>query len=277
MLAPFELDWCGGASAARLRRRRPGIDELPWESLHAETLDDATLAAARTTWTEGAFSEYASAAAFAALAGALLEAGAPIDLTAMAGDFVVDEITHVELNARLAATIGGAAPHLVDLDKLAPPRTDHPAIARAAALAIKICVVGESLSVPVLATAARVATQPLARAVLARIAHDEGPHARLGAHVLAWAGDRLDPFRDPLRDIARRALAAYAPLWRRRPPPPNPSTRALGILDGADHARVLRRAVRARVVPALAVAHLAPDPGWIDELLGDDVDAPRAA
>ena len=41
--------------------------------------------AARVVWTESAFSEYASAAAFAAIATALLEAGAPIDLTAAAG------------------------------------------------------------------------------------------------------------------------------------------------------------------------------------------------
>jgi hypothetical protein len=272
--APFELDWLGGATAARLRRRRPGTDLLPWCEL---ALAPDVAAAARRAWTEGAFSEYASAAAFAALAAALLEAGAPIDLTAMAADFVVDEMTHVELNARLAAAAGGAAPHLVELERLAPPRTDAPAIVRAAELAIRICTVGESLSVPVLATAARTATHPLARAVLARIAHDEGPHARLGALVLAWAGDRLAPHRARLTSVAMRALAAYAPLWRGPIAPGDPRMQAIGILDDATHRRVLVRAVRARVVPALAVAGLAPPTEMIDELLLDELDAPRAA
>jgi len=276
VIAPFELDWLGGAAATRLRRRRPGIDELPWSTLDPRGLDAATLDAARAAWTDGAFSEYASAAAFAALALALLEAGAPIDLTAMAGDFVVDEITHVELNARLAAQIGGAAPHLVELDRVAPVCAPGPAIARAAELAVRICVIGESLSVPVLVSAARRATHPLVRAVLGRIAHDEGPHARLGTLVLGWAGDRLAPHRDRLIAAAVRALAAYAPLWRDdadTSPTPDDASAALGLLDAVTHRRVLRRAVRARVVPALDAAGLAPAPEAIDELLGGRVAA----
>ena len=273
MIAPFELDWAGGAAEARLRRRRPGVDDLPWREL---ALEPEVVDAARAAWTEGAFSEYASAAAFAALAAALLEAGAPIDLTAMAADFVVDELVHVELNARLAAAAGGAAPHLVDLEKLAP-KIDAPPLARALELAVRICLVGESLSVPVLATAARRATDPLARAVLARIAHDEGPHARLGALVLAWAGERVDPYRARLKDVAARTLASYAPLWRGPVPRSDARTEALGLLEGAEHRRVLRHAVRARVVPALAHHDLAPPPEAVDELLRDDMDAPRGA
>jgi hypothetical protein len=279
VIAAFELDWLGGAAAARLRRRRPGVDQLPWGTLDAAAYDDDTIAAARAAWTEGAFSEYASAAAFARLAGALLEAGAPIDLTAMAGDFVVDEITHVELNARLAAAAGGATPHLVELERLAPVTSDRPAIARAAELAIRICVVGESLSVPVLTAAARCARHPLVRAVLARIAHDEGPHARLGAMVLGWAGDRLAPHRTHLMEVAARALEAYAPLWREEPAHPERGPRGsesredLGLLAPSIHHHLLRRAVRVRVVPALAAAGLAPPPTFVDELLGDGVAA----
>ena len=72
-------------------------------------------------WTRTAFSEYASAAAFAEIAPLLLAAGAPIDLVAAAGDFVVDEVVHTEAAARLAAALGGAVALEVDLGKLVRP------------------------------------------------------------------------------------------------------------------------------------------------------------
>lgn len=262
MTGAFELDWLGGAAAARFRRARPAIDAF---APFAHELDPALAAIARAAWTEGAFSEYASAAAFAALTAALLEAGAPIDLIAMAGDFVVDELAHAELNARLAMAVGGAAPHRVELERLAPVAAPGPAIARAAELAIRTCAIGENLSVPVLARAARGARQPAARAVLDRIVRDEGPHARLGAMVLAWAGDRLAPHRAELSAAARAAIASYAPLWSDDTAPCRLDLRGawtgadLGLLDAVDHRRILRRALRTRVAPALAVAGIAID------------------
>jgi hypothetical protein len=202
----------GGPAEARLRRRRPGIDDLPWGTLESTPLPDDLAETARASWTDGAFSEYASAAAFSALTTALLEAGAPIDLTAMAADFVVDEMVHVELNARVAAELGGAAPYLVDLQKVAPlTEPGLPAIDRAAELALRISCIGEALSVPVLAGSTRAADHPLTRAVLARIVRDERPHARLGWLVLDWCGARVDRAR--LGRVAARAIAAYAPLW----------------------------------------------------------------
>lgn len=274
MIGPFELAWHGGAAAARFRRARPMTGTLEFAPF-GHQLAPGLAAIARAAWTEGAFSEYASAAAFAALTTALLEAGAPIDLVAMAGDFVVDELAHVEWNARLAMAVGGAAVHRVDLEALAPVIAPGPAIARAAELAIRTCAIGENLSVPVLAGAARRARQPIVRAVLQRIVRDEGPHARLGALVLAWAGDRLAPHRSRLVAAARAALAGYAPLWRDRPgdagdadeaadtpeadaPPTEGSWTGadLGLLSARAHRQILRRAVRTRVAPVLAAAGL---------------------
>jgi len=202
----LELDWLGGAAERRFRRRRPGIDDLPWGSL-SPGCPDAQLA-----WTDGAFREYASAAAFTALATALLEAGAPIDLAMMAGDFVADEVLHVELNARVAAELGGAAPYQVELEKVAP-YTDPalPAIERAAELALTLSCIGEALSVPALVRGVRDTSQPLVKAVLARIAADERQHAEIGWLVLDWAGARVDRAR--LGQVARARLEAYAPLF----------------------------------------------------------------
>lgn len=116
MTGVFELAAIGGPWARRLAPRRVWIDDLPW----AEPLprDDVDL---RLVWTRTAFSEYASAAAFAEIAAALLAAGAPIDLIAAAGDFVVDEIVHTEAAARLAAALGGAIALEVDLTRLVRP------------------------------------------------------------------------------------------------------------------------------------------------------------
>jgi len=266
VIAQLELEWLGGPAASRFRRRRPGADDLPWGSLAAAapSLPDEVAAAARASFTDGAFSEYASAAAFAALASALLEAGAPIDLIAMAGDFVVDEMVHVELNARLAMELGGAAPYAVDLDKVAPlVDAALPAIERAAELAVKISCIGEALSVPVLSGSLRAAGHPLVRAVLARLARDEPPHARIGWLILDWAEGRLDAAR--LAVVAGEALAAYAPLWRQASDDADPAhRRTLGWMDGATYRRALTRAVRERVARPLAARGIAVDTARLD-------------
>jgi hypothetical protein len=241
MTSQWELDWLGGPAERRLRRRRPGIDDLPWGTLAADLPPDP--AAEQLVWTDGAFREYASAAAFSALTTALLEAGAPIDLVAMAGDFVVDEMVHVELNARVAAELGGAAPYHVDLEKVSPYVDPAlPAIERAAELALTTSCVGEALSVPSLAGSLRSAHHPLIRAVLARIVRDEGPHARLGWIVLDWAGDRIDRAR--LAAVARDRLAAYAPLW---------------ACDDCPETRILARAAAEDVVRPLAARGICVD------------------
>jgi hypothetical protein len=85
---------------------------------------------------------------------------------------------------------------------------------RAAELAITTSCVGEALSVPSLTRSRSLTDVPLVHAVLDRLVRDEGPHAEIGPRFLAWAGDRLSAGdRDRLGQIARRAVAVYAPLW----------------------------------------------------------------
>ena len=211
----FELAWRGGATAARLHRRRPGGDALPWGTLDVSgpARDEA-----RAAWSEGCFTEYASAAAFSALTTALLEAGAPVDLIATAADIAVDELFHVELSARVTMELGGAVPLDVDLATVAPlPELTRP-IARAVEIAVVTSCIGESLSVPSIARSRVLADQPLTRGALDVLLADEGPHARLGFWILDWASERLtDGERGALSRIASEALEAYAPLWREAP------------------------------------------------------------
>ncbi len=213
----LSLEWLGGATERRLRRSRPGFDDLPWSSFDPEARgpDDAELLSAREVWTNGVFTEYASAAAFSAMNVAFLECRAPVDLCAAAADFALDELVHVTLASRLVMTLGGATPYVADLARVAPAPSPARPLLRAAELAVKVSCVGEALSLPALSASHRGATEPLVRAVLERLRHDEGPHAAIGAWFLGWAQDELtDEDRAHLGRVATDAVRVYAPLWQ---------------------------------------------------------------
>jgi hypothetical protein len=208
----FELELLGGPAERSWRRLRPGVEELPWSSLDARDYPAELCALARRSWTEGAFREYCTAAAFAALLRAMLEARAPLDLVGMAGDFVADEMLHAELNARMAMRLGGAAPFQVDFDALVPKVAGGDARLGAVELGVRVCCVGEALSVPMLAGTMRAAEHPLTRSVLERIVRDEPAHAELGWRLLEWADGWLDDGqRAHLGRVARDALAESVP------------------------------------------------------------------
>src|SRR5690606_13022518 len=125
---------------------------------------------ARVSWTEAAYNEYCTAAAFSELLGALLAAKAPVDLVGMASDFVADEILHVELTSRVAMELGGGAPYEIDFEDLhRRPAAELTPLQRANELVVHVCCVGEAFSLPMLASAFGSATHPLTRAVLERI------------------------------------------------------------------------------------------------------------
>ncbi|MFO0550119.1 MAG: ferritin-like domain-containing protein [Polyangiaceae bacterium] len=263
----FEVEWFGGPAERRLRRRRPGVDALPWGTLALDAYSPAAIAEARKVWTNGAFTEYASAAGFTALTTALLECGAPIDLTAAAADFAVDELDHTELAARLAAELGGAVPYEVDLGEVSPFTTPGASpLVRAAELAIKTSCVGEALSVPVIAESLEVANQPLVRAVLERLLHDEGPHAKLGHWFFEWASPRLTQSElHHLGEISLETLEVYAPLWRIDPCSQCPPAPELGATT---HRETLRIAARDRVVAPLRRWGVELDSARVEDLIG---------
>jgi hypothetical protein len=208
MRAAFTMSTIGGPWGRRLAPRRRWIDELPWdEALPADA------EGARVVWTRTAFSEYASAAAFAEIAGALCAAGAPIDLIAAAGDFVVDELVHAEVAARLAAALGGAVALEVDLARLVRPAAAADPLMRAAELIVRTSCVGEALTVPVLKLARATAGSPLVAAALGRIVRDEAAHAQLGGWFLDWAAPAFDDdARRALGAVAADAIVGFAPL-----------------------------------------------------------------
>ncbi len=206
-LVPFQLAAIGGPWGRRLAPRRAWIDELPWDEAQPAS------AAARQVWTTTAFSEYASAAAFAEIAVALCACNAPIDLIAAAGDFVVDEIVHTELAARVAAAFGGAVALEVDLGKLVRPPTATDPLLAAAERVVRTSCVGEALTVPILKLSRRLAGSALVDQALAAVVADESSHAQLGWWFLDWADDRLDDdARAHLGRVAGHAMRGFAPV-----------------------------------------------------------------
>lgn len=247
----FQLEALGGPWGRRLQRRRASVAALPWCDAVREPA--SALAQARWVWTQSAFSEYASAASFAAIAAALLEAGAPLDLCAAAGEFVADELFHAELCARLVTRFGGAVPLEVDLGRLVRPPASGSALVRAAELVVRTCCVGEALTLPLLKTSRDAASCPVVHGVLARIARDESSHAQLGPWMLDWALPRLTP--DDLARlgvVAGEALRAFAPvLGEACSTDDEGGEGGLGVLDCASYDRAFAEAVARRVVAPL--------------------------
>lgn len=242
-LVPFALTAIGGPWGRRLAPRRAWIDALPWD----EALP--SLEAARAVWTATAFSEYASAAAFAEIAAALLACNAPIDLVAAAGDFVVDELVHTELAARVASAFGGAVPLAVDLGKLVRPAVAGDPLLAAAELIVRTSCVGEALTVPILKLSRRLAGSALVDEALAAVVADESAHAQLGWWFLDWADERLDDAaRAHLGAVAGHAVAAFAPLLGGTACAPS----GHGALACADYDPAFAEAARLRVAAPLA-------------------------
>lgn len=249
----FELEAVGGPWGRRLARRRAGLADLPWAEAAAGASPEL-VERARWVWTQSAFSEYASAAAFAQIASSLLAAGAPIDLVAAAGEFVADEMLHAELSARVAMSLGGAVTLDVDLTRLARPASDDavgssPLLA-AAELVVRTSCVGEALTVPILKSAKATAGCALITAVIGRILEDESHHAELGGWFLDWAADRFtDADRVHLGTVASATLRSFAPVFGSGA---CDARSGLGVLDCATYDPAFDEAVRTRVVRPLA-------------------------
>jgi hypothetical protein len=249
----FELSVIGGPWERRLRKRRAAFAALPWrEDAHDVSEEDA--AAARWVWTQSAFSEHASAAAFAEIAACFIAAGAPIDLVAAAGDFVIDEVIHAELSARVAAAFGGGVALDVDLGRLVRPPISADPLVRAAELVVRTSCVGEALTVPILKTTKARARSPLVKAVVARIVRDESAHAQLGPWFLDWAAPRLsDEDRAHLGRVAGAAVRAFAPIFGGS----CAGGSDLGVLDCGSYDAAFADALRRSVVRPLAARGIA--------------------
>jgi hypothetical protein len=168
---------------------------------------------------------------------------------------------HAELAARLAMSLGGAAPLDVNYEKLARPPGGDGVLLRAAELVVRSCCVGESLTVPMLKQSRRAAGSRTIEAVISRILRDEAQHAELGWWFLDWA-ELEDRDRSHLGAVAGATIRSFAVLFGRECNGSEglgalPCARFDGaFLDAVTHDVVEPLAERGIVVPAEDVADL---------------------
>jgi len=107
--------------------------------------------------------------------------------------FPLDELSHTDICARMAAELGGAVAIEYPTDAVFPApaaASESTLLDAAKTVAWEFCV-GETLSQGLLERHRRTAKHPLLRAVWGRLAKDEAVHARFGWIFLEWARDLL--------------------------------------------------------------------------------------
>lgn len=214
MRQDFVLEWLGGAAAKRFRRARPE-DDLPWDTLRPSDYDDDVLTDARAWWTELAANELAAVIQFSSVLSALACAQAPLDLVGMTSDFLADECAHVELGARAAMALGGAAPRTVDFsDAVSTPPADLTPAQWAAERVLRVSCVAEVLAEAAAARTYAACTEPLPRALYTSILRDEVYHKQLGALYIEYAYESWsDAERVRLGRVLADELFKYRNLW----------------------------------------------------------------
>ena len=240
---------------------RPAVDELPWGTLDTTRFAPRAVELARTAWTEVAINEYRAVASFGEVVRALADARAPLDLIAMASDFVGDECSHVELASRLAMELGGAVERLVDVEYFTPRPRGLTALQRANELVLRISCVEEAFTGGTAAVSLRTTTHPLPLAVYETILRDEAHHRRLGGLYFEWALPRLDEAElSRLGRVLLRTLEDIQFFWKpdervkraRLPASEADDLRALGWLEPASFAEIAREVVVRDVLDPLA-------------------------
>lgn len=256
MRQDFVLDWLGGAAEKRFRRARPPED-LPWETLRPSDYDEQVLTEARAWWTELAANELAAVIQFSSVLSALACSQAPLDLVGMTSDFLADECAHVELGARAAMELGGAAPRTVDFEQaVTTPTPDLTPAQWAAERVLRVSCVAEVLAECAAARTYQACTEPLPRALYTSILRDEVYHKQLGALYIEYAYETWDDAeRARLGRVLADELMKFRGLWSggpRDPVGPTVPEHRLGFLKRSELAAVTLDAALTKIVNPLA-------------------------
>lgn len=194
---------------------------------------------------------------FSSVVSALAAAQAPLDLIGMASGFLSDECSHVELGARAAMALGGAAPRTVDFGQAvhAPPAHLTPA-EWANERVLRVSCVAEVLAEAAAARTYAACTDALPRALYARILRDEVYHKQLGALYIEYAYESWTAAeRERPGHVLAAELFKYRALWdvpSREAVGPTVPEHELGFLKRSELASVAVDAALTDVVAPLA-------------------------
>jgi hypothetical protein len=189
--------------------------------------------AAASYFADIAHLEAASVTAFRILRDELRAKGAPKKLVRAAARAARDEIRHARTTGALARRFG-AQPRVPVVAAIEPRSLEAMAIENA----VEGCV-RETYGALLATRQASLATDPVVRAAMMRIAHDETRHASLSWQVGRWLEARLAPAAK--RNVARAKRAAAAELIEALANEPEVSFAALAGLPSAAEATHLAR------------------------------------
>jgi hypothetical protein len=255
---PYLVD--EGARVAVPRRGSGAGGWIHGDEPSTDGLSPSERASLAEAWTRDALLEHASVASFARFSLALLAAGAPADLVALAHQAALDEVQHARLCFALASRYAGEeiAPGQFPLGREV---SVDASLASIAVSTIEEGCIGETMAAVIAAEQLARAADPAVRAALARIAADEARHAELAWRTVAWA---VQAGGSEVRAAVERALveaiatAATSPS-RETAVAGSLDMEAHGRLDAATTAQVVASAMADIVVPAASTLLQRPD------------------
>ncbi|MDB4936835.1 MAG: hypothetical protein JWP87_3807 [Labilithrix sp.] len=263
MKAPFEIEWLGGVAEKHFRRLRPATAALPWGTLEPERYPARLVERARNTWTQIAISEYRAAMSFAEMLRLLLEVRAPLDLVGMAGDFVADEVSHVEIASRIAMELGGGVSIDIDTSAMLEPLSNEAHPLQRTNDRMLVTAIHETFSESNAIGTMRASRHPLLRSALEQIARDEARHTRIGWLYFDWATELIDDGeRARLAGVALGCIEELATVWQARTSVAKEGVTSegflvehvheLGFLDSESFVARSRACIARDIVPPLA-------------------------
>lgn len=156
--------------------------------------DPASVAEARARWKKRMVDEYTSSTVFSALVAQLVEANAPLDVSAVALKMAADELRHAEICGQVVLAMGGS--NRARRETNVSPIAAHPGCGpeeRALRNVLATCV-SEMYSVAFFVASIDLIRDPYLRAVSRELLADEVLHGRFGFYYLegcaSWLGSR---------------------------------------------------------------------------------------
>ncbi|MBV1857549.1 MAG: ferritin-like domain-containing protein [Nannocystaceae bacterium] len=200
----------------------------PWgPRAHVSTagLSVAERQALSAFWLDAARAEHSSIAGFLRFGLELMSLGAPQSLLARAQQASIDEREHAQACFEMASGYGASVgPGPIDLGGSAPLAQS---LEEFAAATVREGCVGETIAAWLAQTLAQGAEDPVARAVLQKIANEEAEHAELSWAALQWA---IEQGGDSVREAA---AAAFDLAQLTDPFAPSPAVPAHGLQSTA--------------------------------------------
>jgi len=240
---------------------------IPWKSFDRSKYPEAALRLAATAQRALALGEYGAVDLFAHMAIDLSLHGAPFDLVASCAKVPSDEMRHADYAMRMATLYAGK-PVSVELDRegLAKVLARRMSLEELDVMMLEVGVMSETLAVALLSECARVAKDPLPKAVFASLVVDEVHHARLGWYYMAWRSPLWS--RAERQHVADRAgqilVGTERQFWKGRDAPAGheEAARALGVMGSAKQREVIRSIVEDEIVPGLDALGLGATHAW---------------